>query len=123
MDNITLLGDRVLIQLHKLPDHTVSEKGIVMPLFQNIESDGGRPDVKASNLEYLSVGTVLKISALAKQKLADSLSPLSEGDTVYLPQVAVSPSYQFFTKRTGLVENFEGIIAVPHTLIEAIKYV
>lgn len=116
MQNITLLGDRVIILLDKLEDHTTTDAGIVVPFFQNIESDGGRPDTKVSNLKYLSKGTIVAMSDYAKEKLPQ----LSPSTRVFVNPSAVSPSYQFFHKRNGLVEEFEGYIVVPHTLIEAI---
>jgi len=114
-----LLGDRVLIQLDELPDHSVTSSGIHVPHFLNIETDGGRPDVKVSNLKHVAKGTIISISPLASQKLADQQSPLQEGDRIFVVSSAVSPSYQFFPDRDKLDKDFTGIIGVPHPLIEA----
>lgn len=115
MENtITILGDRVLIQLDLMEDHTITPSGVVVPLYQNIESDGGRPDIKESNLRYLSKGTVVSISDSVKEKV-----PLSAGDRVFVAPSCVSPTYQFYSRRTGLVENFEGLISIPPAFIEA----
>lgn len=112
---LTLLGDRVVVQLDELADHTITDAGIVVPLFQNIESDGGRPDTKVSNLKYLPKGTIVNISQFAKERLPE----LNIGDRVFVVPSVVAPAYQFFSKRNGLVENFEGTISIPHTYIEA----
>ncbi len=114
-----LLGDRVLIQLDEIPDHTVTSAGIHVPHFLNIESDGGRPDVKVSNLKHVAKGTIISMSPLASQKLADQQSPLQVGDRVFVVSSAVSPSYQFFPERDKLVQDFTGIICIPFSLIEA----
>lgn len=114
MSKFTVLGERVLVQLDKMQDHTVTDKGVVVPHFINIEASNGMPEAKASNLEYLSVGTVESIP----EKVSQSTG-LSVGDRVFVAPSVVSPSYQFFSKRTGLVEPFEGLILIPPAYIEA----
>lgn len=114
LSNIQLFGDRILLQLDEHPDHTVTPGGVIQPKFVNIESDGGRPKVKASNQKYVSSATVLLISPLASEKIQ-----LSPGDKVYVNQAAVSQSYHFLISRNNLVDEFDGVIAVPHALIEA----
>lgn len=114
-----LLGDRILIQLDELPDHSVTPLGIHVPHFLNIETDGGRPDVKVSNLKHVPKGTILAMSPLAAKKLEEQASSLRPGDKVFVVSSAVSPSYQFFPTRDQIVQDFTGIICVPHSLIEA----
>lgn len=119
MSNIELLGDRVLIQLDYHPEHTVTDKGIVVPHFVNVESDGGRPMARPSDRKYLSQGTIMGISKLAASRLQENSTPLKEGDRVYVSQSAVSPTFQFFTDRSKIVVEFDGHVCVPHTSIEA----
>lgn len=114
LSNITLLGDRILIQLDEHPDHTVTPSGIIQPKWVNIESDGGKPKVKPSNQKHIASGTILKMSLLAAEKV-----PLVPGDRVYVSPAAVSQSYHFLISRNNLVDDFDGVIAVPHPLIEA----
>lgn len=118
--NFQLTGDRVLIQLDKHPEHTTTKSGIVTPLFENIESDGGRPMAIASNKKYLHSGTVLDASPYALSKLTEYSTPLQIGDKVYVNAGAVSQSYHFAINRDSLVYDFDGIISIPHTLLEAI---
>lgn len=117
--NFTLLGDRILVQLDQQPDHTHLSSGIVVPLLDNVESDGGRPIVKTSSLQYLSSGTVISMSPLSSKRLEESLVPLQVGDRVYVPLHCVSPQYQFLMNRSSLFSSFTGVICVQSALIEA----
>lgn len=114
LSNISLLGDRVLIQLDEHPEHTVTAVGVVVPKFISIETDGGKPKQKPSNQKYISSGTVIAISHLASEKL-----PIAVGDKVYVNPQAVSQNYHFLISRNNLVDDFDGVISLPHALIEA----
>ncbi len=114
ISQLELLGDRVVILLDKAQDHTITDGGVIIPLFENGETDGGRPKSNLSHKKYLSVGTVVAISEVAKDKL-----PVLVGDRVYVTPTAASANYQFLTDRSQLIENWDGYIAIPHTLIEA----
>ena len=118
-ENITLFGDRVLIQLDKSEEHTTLSSGLTIPLYENYETDGGRPGAKASDKKFLSQGTVVALSQSASKKLEENNSPLNIGDKVFVTQNAVSPQYQFFPDRSNLFIQFEGLISIPHVLIEA----
>lgn len=120
IQTLQLTGDRILIQLDKHPEHTITKSGIVTPLFENIESDGGRPMAIASNKKYLHSGTVLDASPYAYSKLQELSTPVKSGDKVYINSGAVSQSYHFALNRDSLVYDFDGIISIPHTLLEAI---
>ncbi len=115
-----LAGNRILIKLDPHPQHTTTASGLEIPQFRLEETDGGKMKVRTSNTKYLSKGTVLDISPYAKQRLKDEDTPLNIGDKVFVPTSAVSPNYQFFLTRDAIVLDFDGHIAVPHTLIEAI---
>jgi len=111
LKDITLFGDRILVQLDQVTD-TVTEHGIIVPLFENYETDGGKPSSKISSKKYSSVGTVLKISNNSPLQLA-------EGTKVYVNPSSSNQQFQFYLDRTKLVQDFEGLICIPHTLIEA----
>ncbi len=115
IENLTLLGDRVIILLDKAQDHTKTEHGILIPLNELAETDGGKITTRTSSKMYLSKGTVLSLSATSKEKLPE----LNVNDRVYVTETANSPSYQFFPNRDRLVQDFEGYICIPHVLIEA----
>lgn len=110
IENLTLLGNRVLIQLHEQKEIT-SKDGILIPLSDITMTESGRLKTTPSAKTYLSKGTILKLPAS---------STLKVGDTVYVAESAVTPQYQFFLNRNQLVNQFEGIIAIPEALIEAI---
>lgn len=113
------MGNRVLIKLDEHPDHTVTSTGIIVPDFTPSYTDSGRPKDELSKLKHLFKGTVLALSPIAAQKLAEESTPLSPSDRVYISQQAFSDSYQFFLNRDAITLPFEGLIAIPHSLIEA----
>lgn len=114
-----LLGDRVLVKLDSLETHSETDNGIVIPLYEQYETDGGRPAAKLSNKKYLSKGEVIDFSPLAAKKLEEQETPITKHQRVYVNINAVSPNYQFFPKRDSLVIDFDGYILIPYTLIEA----
>lgn len=114
-ERITLLGDRILIQLDEKKDHSISEGGIVIPDTELAETDGGRLTTRLTDKNYLTCGTILLMSEDAKTKLPT----INEGDRVYVASHAVNPSNHFYIKREQLINQFAGIICIPHLLIEA----
>lgn len=117
--DITLIGDRILIQLDEHPEHTTLPSGLIVPQYVAGETDGNRPTSLLSDTKYLDTGTVLAVSPYAASRLEDLSTPLSPGDRVLLPLHATTPSYQFFLDRSKILRSFEGLICVPHTLLEA----
>lgn len=115
ISKLELLGDRVIVLLDKAEDHTVTEGGLIIPLFENAESDGGRPISKLSLKRYLSIGTILAMSPTAQEKLPT----VKVNDRVYVTPSSASPNYQFLPDRTQLVEDWNGMISISHVLIEA----
>ena len=115
----TLLGERVLVKLDLLGDHSKTNSGLHVPLYERDTTEGGRPTAKLSNKQYLSQGTVIDYSPLAAKKLEDALTPISKNQKVFVNPTAVSPNYQFFPDRSNLVIDFEGYVLIPYTLIEA----
>jgi len=120
LTNINLIGNRVLILLDKEPEHTTTSSGLLIPQFTYEETDGGKLKAKASDLTYLSQGTVVSISTYAKDLLSRENTDLNVGDRVYVSTNAVSPQYQFFLDRSTKILSFDGYIAIPTSLIEAI---
>lgn len=116
---LTLTGDRVVVLLDKATDHTVTESGILVPLSELAETDGGRLTTRTSSQQYLMSGMVVGMSKFSSLKFEEQHTPVTTGDRVYLSKSAVSPAYQFFPERSNLVIDFTGYICVPHTLIEA----
>lgn len=119
-NNLLLTGDRVLIQLDVQPDHTLTNAGIVVPKFIPGETDGGKPKSDLDSRKHLFIGTVLLLSPLAQKRLQEQETPISKGDRVYVSSFANESSYQFNSDRSRLVTDFDGLIAIPHNLIEAV---
>lgn len=116
INKIKPLGDRVIILLDKISDHTTTDSGIIVPLNEVIELESGRLGTETSSRTHLSQGTVVKMSALAAEKLVD----VKEGDKVLVHHSATSKSHYFFPDRTKLVQDFNGFISIPHPLVEAV---
>lgn len=113
--DIELLGDRVWVKLEQVKSHTTTESGIVIPLNELTETDGGRVTTRASNRKHLSRGVIIKMSAKAKELLPN----LGEGDKVYVNDRVVHKDYQFFPVRNQLVQEFEGDVVISTNHIEA----
>ena len=118
-ENIELLGDRVIIKLDEAQDHTV-KNGIIIPINTVVESEGGRVKTELSNQRHLAKGTIVQISQVASTKLQESNVDLKENDRVYVShQVINSSSYHWKNDRSKLLSEFEGLVCIPHSLIEA----
>lgn len=113
--NITLLGDRVVIQLDKMLDHTITSSGVMVPNTELTETDGGKLTTRLSNKSHVPQGTVQLLSAKAQELLPE----LKIGDKVFVAQHSLNSSNYFYPDRTKLIQDFEGYICIPHTLIEA----
>lgn len=117
--NFSLLGNRVLVRLDEQPSHTTTSTGIIIPEFTPTYTEGGRPKDELSTRTHLYQGTIVQISPLASAKLSEEGTPLSPGDRVFVSPLAHNSSYQFYSSRDSLTLLFEGLIAIPHNLIEA----
>lgn len=118
MDNLEIIGDRIIVQLDEQKDHEVTEFGIVNPLMDNEETDGGRYRAKISSRHYVASGVVKAISPFSLKKLEEVGATLSIGDRVLVDHRTVSDQYAFFPTR-GLVKSFSGLVSIPHVYIEA----
>ncbi|OQB03518.1 MAG: hypothetical protein BWY21_02154 [Parcubacteria group bacterium ADurb.Bin216] len=119
MTQIELIGDRILIQLDKALDHTTTDSGIIIPLNTVMESDSGRLKTTLSEQRHLPAGTITQISKQASSKLEELGVSLVAGDRVYVNPQTLSSSYHWKTDRTKLITEFQGVVCVPHILIEA----
>ena len=121
---IILVGDRVLIQLKEIQDHTTTEAGLIIPHNQLAETDGGKVTTRPSNQKYYAEGTIIQIANQANDKLMESnkyMFALTPGCEVLVSKQALnSDVFHFYTDRSKPVQDFKGVIAIPHTLIEAI---
>lgn len=121
ISQLSLIGDRILILLDEALDHTTTETGIIIPLNNVIEKDSGRLGTELSKRKHLTKGTILSLSPTATSKLEELHTSLSPGDRVYVNEMVMKTpsSYQFFLDRNKLVQDFDGVVCIPHVLIEA----
>ena len=119
MNNIELIGDRVWIKLDEAQDHTTTSTGILIPLNELTETDGGRITTRPSDKKHLLKGTVVALSPYASTKLNELSTTLLPNDRVYISKNALNSAYAFYPVRDALVIDFTGDICIPHTLIEA----
>lgn len=108
-----ILHSNVLVLLHKVEDHTTTDSGIIIPQYRQYEAESGKVKAALSDLKYLSKGTVIQVGP-------DCYLPIKEGDQVYVSPQAVSPAFQFFDPRDSLVLDFQGLVLIPPTLIQAV---
>lgn len=121
ISNIELLGDRILVLLDNAQDHTTTSSGLIVPLNDIVETDGGRLKTETSKRKHLTSGTVVLIAEQAASKLQDTKSNIKVGDKVYVTEMVGKnvSSYQFFVDRSKLVQDFSGLVCIPHIMIEA----
>lgn len=121
INNLELVGDRVLILLDEAKDHTITESGIIIPLNNTIEKESGRLGTELSKRKHLTKGVIVGLSSIASTKLNDLGVPLTVGDRVFVNEqvLRTTSSYQFFIDRDKLVVDFDGLVCIPHLLIEA----
>lgn len=116
--NMTLLGDRILILLDKESD-TTTQSGIIIPKMKLKETDGGRLKSEADPDYFTLKGTILNMSSYAIEKFKEFGPSPKHGDKVLVSKQAKQESFHFYPDRSKLVQYFNGIICIPHTLIEA----
>lgn len=113
---LKLLGDRVWVKLDEAVSHTETDSGIIIPLNELTETDGGRITTRPSNRKYFSSGTIVAISDKASELLSNSVKP---GDKIYVNDRVVNKDYQFFPDRSKLVQDFKGHILISANYVEA----
>lgn len=118
-EDLEIIGDRIVIQLDEAKGHTVTAAGVVIPLNDVIEKDSGKLGTATSDKKHLAKGTVLGIGEAAYNKLKDNYTTLNIGDRVFVNPRSHNKDFYFFLNRDVLVQDFEGVICIPHTLIEA----
>lgn len=109
---LEILHNNVWVLLDEESEHSVID-GIIVPLFEATETDGGKPTTRLSKKSFLLKGTVKGVGNQVN-------IPLSIGDKVYVKQEAYSIHFQFFPSRDRKVLDFTGDILIPVQFIEAV---
>lgn len=113
----------VLIQLDKYPSQeTTTDFGVIVPKYEAYETEGGRPASKVVNEVYTTTGTIIQISAKARETLDEEKIDVQPGSRVYIYPAAKNPSNWFFPDRTKPVQDFDGLLLVQPNMIQAIVH-
>lgn len=121
--NFTLLGPRgVLIQLDKLKSATTKESGILVPSYENYETEGGRPAAKLNHEVYSLLGTITQLSHKAKEIAALDGYQLTTGARVVVYASAKVPNNWFVdpSKLENPVNDFDGSLLIHPSQIQCI---
>jgi len=121
INSLSLVGDRTIVLLDKAEEHSTTKSGLLIPLNNIVEGSAGRERAELSKRSHLDKGIVVAIADFAADKLSEQKTDLKPGDRVFIsPLVGKNvQSYQFMTKRNQLVAEFEGLVCIPHTFVEA----
>jgi co-chaperonin GroES (HSP10) len=86
IDNYIPLGRKGIVVLLDEVEKPmeVNENGVVVPLYVDYESDGGRPVAKIETKEYKNIGTIVKISNKAQANIEEEMMDIKVGDKVAL---------------------------------------
>lgn len=122
LNNYKILGQKgVLIRL--LPyrsETTTTAEGIIIPLYENYETEGGRPASRIkSEDKYSTIGEVLQISDKAQLILNEEKMDIKVGDYISIPLVHKHPSNQFLLSKNDSVSEFEGYLTIYPNMVQA----
>lgn len=120
ISNYEFYGPRgVLLKLEKFKDEiTINEAGVHIPLYENFESDNGRPDSKIKVEDYSCIGEILYISKASQKMMEDEGMEYKVGDRVAIFRNQKTPFNQFLVDKTNQVEKFEGYMLITPQMIE-----
>lgn len=117
LNKLQLLGDRVLIKVDEIADHSITESGIIVPSAELTETDGGRISSRPTAEKRLSKGTILALSSKAAEE-----SKLEVNDRVYFSKNGLNAGFDFDINRNTLASSplvDKSVICIPSTMIEA----
>lgn len=112
----------ILIKLFPYPtDSTINSAGIIVPLYENYESDGGRPASRITTENFSNIGEVIQISSKAQQYLEEEKMDIKVGDIVSIGREHKHPSNQFLPKnvQTQHPSDYEGYMIVHFNAIQS----
>lgn len=121
LENHKVLGSKgILIKLEEFEEKIQkNEAGVYTPLFENYETDGGRPDVKIRIDEFSTIGEIIQISEKAESLLKDELMDLKVGDRVAIYRNHKNPVNEFLVDRSKPVEEFQGYMTIVPAMIQS----
>lgn len=72
MNNIEkheIVGSRVLVLLDKFQEEMTTKNGVIIPTYENYQSDADRPQSRVKSEIFSTIGTVLQIPAKAREEM------------------------------------------------------
>ena len=109
----------ILIKLEEYPDQvTTNEAGVIIPIYENYETEGGRPASKITGSMFSNVGTILQISDMAVELLKQDKIDIKVGDRVSIHRNQQHPSNQFLPENMQVVD-FVGYVLVSSSMIQS----
>lgn len=102
----------VLINLHPYPTDQITESGIIVPAFDNYETDGGKPATKIKEDVYSPIGQIEQISIAAQKEIDDSGMDLKVGDWILIQGQAKASFNWFVISADTPVANFDGKLLI-----------
>lgn len=114
----------ILIQLVPYKSETTqTEEGIIIPLYERYETDGGRPASRIKEDKLSTIGKVLQISAIAREVLDNDKIKLNIGDYVSISEQHKNSTNQFIIDKdipVVMEQDFEGYLRIFPNMIESI---
>ena len=121
IENHKVLGSKgILIKLEEFEEKIQkNEAGVIQPLFENYETDGGKWDSKIRIDNYSSIGKVLQISSKAQDLLTEEQMDIKIGDKIAIYLSHKNPANQFLVDRSKPVEEFQGYMTIAPAMIQS----
>lgn len=98
----------ILVKLHAYPSELKTESGLVVPAFENYETDGGKNASRIREEIYAPIGQIEQISDAAKKEIEDYGEQLNVGDWVLLHSQIKAEFNKFIISPDSPVSNFDG---------------
>jgi len=110
----------VLIKLEEFQNkESINAAGVYVPLFENYETDGGRPASKIKDENFSYIGEVIQISEKAKDILAEEKIDIKVGDRVSIHRNQKVQFNHFFPENNAPVMDFSGYILIDPSGIQS----
>lgn len=121
INNYEVVGSRgILIKLEPYKNPTsITDEGILIPLYENYETDGGRPDSRIKENEFSLIGKILQISLKSQEILEREKMDLKIGDYVGISPMHMHQSNWFLVERDTPVSKFTGYLRIDPTMIDS----
>ena len=119
VQNFSVIGAKgVLIQLIKYPELNGSDS-LIIPVYENYETDGGKPAARIKEEVYAPIGEILQISDTVKKQFEEESIDLKVGDHVLI-QNSAKVSYNWFViSPNHPIADFDGKLVIHHNNIIA----